>query len=89
MFYIYVLQSELNGRYYVGSTKDLSARLVQHNAGNTVSTKRYRPWKLVYSESCESLQDARQRERKIKSWKNPNYMAKTFGLTSSSGERPD
>ncbi|MGB7767687.1 MAG: GIY-YIG nuclease family protein [Verrucomicrobiia bacterium] len=33
-FYVYILQSELNGRhFYSGFTEDLQARLKKHNAG--------------------------------------------------------
>jgi putative endonuclease len=76
MYSVYILRSELNERYYIGSTKDIKTRLSRHNAGHTPSTKAYRPWKLVYSESFSNLRDARKREQEIKSWKNPKYMAK-------------
>ena len=80
MFFIYVLQSEQTGQYYIGSTRDVSVRLAQHNAGRTPSTKRYRPWRLVYTEAYGNLREARQREQKVKSWKNPGYMARTLGF---------
>lgn len=80
MFFIYILQSELTGQYYIGSTKDVSLRLAQHNAGMTRSTKRYRPWKLVHTEVYNTLSEARQRELRIKAWKNRDYMAKALGL---------
>ncbi|MDP2918981.1 MAG: GIY-YIG nuclease family protein, partial [Dehalococcoidia bacterium] len=35
MFYVYILQSEKSGRYYIGSTGDIPTRLAQHNAGAT------------------------------------------------------
>lgn len=82
MFFMYILQSELTRKYYIGSTNDLSKRLVQHNAGRTPSTKNYRPWKLLYSEPFETLSEARRRERQVKAWKNPSYMIKTLGLDS-------
>ena len=82
MFFIYVLQSEQTGQYYIGSAKDVSLRLAQHNAGRTPSTKSYRPWKLIYTEAYDTLSKARQRERKVKSWKNPGYMARTLGFGS-------
>ncbi|MBE9515005.1 MAG: GIY-YIG nuclease family protein, partial [Chloroflexi bacterium] len=63
MFHAYVLLSESGNRYYIGSTKNISRRVAQHNDGKCRSTKSYRPWKLVYSESFQSLSEARQRER--------------------------
>ena len=80
MFYTYVLLSELNNRYYIGSTKDISRRVAQHNDGKSRSTKSYRPWKLVYSESFQTLAEARQREREIKSWKSHEYMEKALRI---------
>ena len=50
MFYVYILRSKQNGRYYIGYSKDVEDRLARHNAGHTQSTKPYRPWELVYTE---------------------------------------
>jgi len=74
VFYTYILLSELNNRYYIGSTKDISRRLAQHNSGRSKSTKRYRLWRLVYSESFQTLAEARRREREIKSLKSHEYV---------------
>jgi putative endonuclease len=80
MPYAYILRSELAGKYYIGSTLDVESRLADHNAGNTPSTKPFRPWKLVFTEAYDNLADARKRERQIKTWKNPGYMEQTLGL---------
>jgi putative endonuclease len=74
MAFVYILRSDLGGRYYIGSTIDIPTRLRRHNKGQHISTKAYRPWKLIYSENFELLGEARKREREIKSWKNPAYM---------------
>jgi putative endonuclease len=81
MGYVYILQSELTGRFYIGSTVDVSTRLHRHNAGHHLSTKAYRPWKLVHTEYFDTLPEARRRERQIKAWKNTAYMVKTLGLS--------
>lgn len=78
--YVYILRSQVNGHFYVGSTIDVTVRLYRHNAGHNASTKAYRPWVLVYTETFSSLVEARRREREIKSWKNPQYMVKTLGI---------
>ena len=77
---MYILQSELNGRYYIGSAVDVSIRLSRHNAGHHISTKAWRPWKVIYTETFDTLSEAWCREREIKSWKNPQYMLKTLHL---------
>lgn len=48
-------------------SKDPDKRLLQHNAGETRSTKGYMPWKLVYKEEFNTLQEARKRELYFKS----------------------
>jgi putative endonuclease len=56
--YLYILYSELSDRYYIGSCSDLKERLKRHNAGATPSTKPFRPWIIVYSESFETVTEA-------------------------------
>jgi putative endonuclease len=46
---------------------DTEKRLLQHNAGYTKSTKAYRPWVIVYTESFETLVEAVNREKYLKS----------------------
>lgn len=69
MFYLYILHSIKNGRYYVGSCQDLEQRFKQHNSGLVKSTKGYLPWELVYNEQYKTLSEARKRENQVKSWK--------------------
>jgi predicted GIY-YIG superfamily endonuclease len=33
-------------RHYVGSTIDLKRRLAEHNAGESIHTRKYLPWSL-------------------------------------------
>jgi len=70
MFYIYILQSEKNGRYYIGFTANIKDRLEHHNSGANKSTKRYRPWRLVYQETLSDKRSAWLREKQIKSYKS-------------------
>jgi len=46
---------------------DPEMRLMQHNAGYVKSTKGYRPWKIIYTESFSTLVEARNREVYFKS----------------------
>lgn len=66
MFYNYVLQSVEKGHIYVGYTRDLKKRLIEHNKGLSLSTKRYRPWKIIYYEACLEESDAKRREIYLK-----------------------
>ncbi|MFA5842003.1 MAG: GIY-YIG nuclease family protein [Candidatus Paceibacterota bacterium] len=67
MFYIYVLQSSYKEKeLYIGYTSDLKKRLGEHNQGLNLSTKRYKPWRIIYYEACLDEGDARRREGYLK-----------------------
>ena len=67
MFYFYVLQSQKDlNWFYKGSTPDLRRRVKQHNDGEVVSTKGYRPLQLVYYEAFVTEKAARLREMSVK-----------------------
>jgi len=74
MFYLYILQSDSTGRYYIGQTDNLDRRFSEHNDAcytSSKTTKRFRgPWKLVYSEKYKTRSETMTRERQIKTWKN-------------------
>jgi putative endonuclease len=69
MYFVYIIYSEKFDRYYVGSTADMNGRVSGHNSGKTRSTKPFRPWALVYSESFGTRTEARKRENQIKRYK--------------------
>ena len=83
VFYVHILQSEASGRYYAGSTDDLTRRLAEPNAGKTPSTHNRGPWRIVHTEELGSHQDARRREAQIKGWKSRKFMEQTLGLCDS------
>jgi putative endonuclease len=70
MAWLYILQSEKSGRFYVGSTTDLDRRLTEHNAGQTISTRNRGPWNVVHREQFDDAIVAKARELEIKSWKS-------------------
>ncbi|MFC1881519.1 GIY-YIG nuclease family protein [Thermodesulfobacteriota bacterium] len=70
----YVLLSEKDGRFYTGSTNDLKRRLDEHKAGKVESTKRRKPFKLIYYEVCINEKDARKREKYLKSGMGKKYL---------------
>jgi len=72
--YVYILQSEKDGSYYVGSTRDLDSRINRHNQGRSKYTKSKRPWQLVYSEELPDRSSAMKRENQIKRRKDKNYL---------------
>ncbi|PIR75637.1 MAG: endonuclease [Candidatus Magasanikbacteria bacterium CG_4_9_14_0_2_um_filter_42_11] len=72
MYYVYILQSTVTDRYYVGHTQDIQNRLDRHNKKRVRSTKSGVPWKLVYTELFNTKSDAYKREMQIKSYKGGN-----------------
>jgi putative endonuclease len=72
MVYVYILQSRVGKGYYIGICNNLEKRLEKHNKGGVYSTKKHRPFRIIYSEKYESYSDARIREKEIKSYKGGN-----------------
>lgn len=67
MWTIYFLKSIRKDWYYVGSTNNLSRRILEHNKGRVSSTKSHVPLKLVYKQDCNNEKEARFLEKRIKS----------------------
>jgi len=65
-YYVYLLRSVKDGRFYTGYTANLRNRLAQHNEGRVRSTKVRRPFELVYWESFRTRSEAMRRERQLK-----------------------
>ena len=75
MYYCYVLQSLIKKEYfYKGFCKDLNIRLKEHNAGKTKSNKAYLPFKLVYHEIFDNLNDAVKTEKYWKTAAGRRYL---------------
>ncbi|MFA5927491.1 MAG: GIY-YIG nuclease family protein [Patescibacteria group bacterium] len=64
-YFVYFLEND-RGRHYVGITIDTARRLNEHNEGNTKSTRPFRPWKIIYTESFSSRSEACKREWHLK-----------------------
>ena len=70
MSFVYILQSQNGGRYYIGSTNSLERRLSEHNSGKTISLKKFLPVELVFAKRLPSIVEARRIERKLKRMKS-------------------
>lgn len=66
MYYVYILKNGSNDEWYVGSTNDLRRRMREHNEGKVPSTRRYKPWQLLYYEAFKHESPARMREYNLK-----------------------
>ena len=59
---------------YTGFTYDLRKRLKEHNDELSTYTKYRGPYKLIYYEVCFDENDARQREKYLKSGTGKRYL---------------
>jgi putative endonuclease len=67
MYYVYILKSLRNKSLYIGYTVDLKKRLEEHDDGKNISTKPFRPYKLIFYEAFLYRKDAKSREEYLKS----------------------
>jgi putative endonuclease len=74
MFYTYVLQSIKNAKFYTGYTIDLRKRFNEHNNNKVFSTKNRGPFCLIYYEACINEDDAKAREKYLKSGMGKRYL---------------
>ena len=57
MYLVYMISNK-GKKLYIGVTKNVQKRLIEHNKGFTKSTKPYRPWKLNYKEEYNDKKEA-------------------------------
>jgi len=76
VYYTYVLQSKVDGKFYTGFTKNLKLRFEQHNEQLVESTKSRVPLKLIYYEACLDRSDATKREKYFKTYHGKMFIKK-------------
>jgi putative endonuclease len=74
MYFVYVIQSEVDKKFYTGFSEDVYKRLEQHNAGLVTSTKYRTPFRLVYFEASLNKEDAMHREKYLKTTYGKRYI---------------
>ena len=69
MVYVYILRSKtVLGKYYVGFTKDIQKRLVQHNTNPTSNhMAKYGPWEVITYLAFSDENKARKFKKYFKS----------------------
>ena len=78
-YYVYVLKSVVDGKFYTGYTSELKRRLEEHNSGISASTKWRRPLKLIYFEGSLNIKDAMKREKYLKTTYGKRYIKSRLG----------
>ena len=59
--------NETKTRTYTGVADDVDKRLEEHNSGKVKSSRPYRPYKIIHTETFTTLSEARQKEKFYKS----------------------
>lgn len=79
LFHCYLLRCA-DGSYYAGHTDDLPRRMAEHRSGAcTGYTYRRRPVELVWSDSFQTRDEARDAERQVKGWSRAKKEALVAG----------
>ena len=78
-YYVYILVSESNEMvHYSGTTRDLNARLDEHNRGKCPHTAKHRPWKIETALAFRSEAKARRFERYLKTGSGREFARRHF-----------
>jgi len=68
--YLYILQSEVNNRFYIDSTVHLEKRLKEHNNGKSKYTSITKPFRVVFRQEYKDMSSALKAEKWLKKQKS-------------------
>jgi putative endonuclease len=86
MYTVYIIYSDKLDKYYIGFSSNVGERLLKHNRKSKGFSNAGRPWVLVYTQTYSNKQDAMQREKQLKGWKNRERLE---AIIKSGSEHPD
>jgi putative endonuclease len=79
MFYVYLIRSvNYPDTTYAGYTTDIKKRLLCHNSGGSIHTRKDRPWELVTYIAFKNMDCAKQFEKYLKSQSGRAFAKKRF-----------
>jgi len=85
MFWVYVLLSQRDNKFYIGQTNNLKDRICRHNEGRVPATKGRRPLAVIHSEPFATRSEAVRRERYLKSLRGDGRLREIIGMLSRQG----
>jgi putative endonuclease len=75
-YYVYILSNRGNNVLYVGVTRNLKRRIIEHKHGmHNGFTKKYKVCKLIYFEQYSDIKSAIAREKQIKAGSRKNKIS--------------
>lgn len=66
-YYVYILRNSSKNFIYIGYSENVKSRFESHNKGKVTSTKAYVPLELIHYEAYKNMEDAKRREKYLKS----------------------
>lgn len=76
MYFVYVLYSFKDHKFYIGYTESLKKRVSSHLLGENKATKSRLPFQLIYYEAYIEKKDAKGREKFLKGGSGHKYLNK-------------
>ena len=80
-YYIYIMSNTYDTTLYIGVTNDIKRRVLEHKSGMISGfTQKYNCCKLVYYEQYSDIDQAIEREKKLKKWRREkkDWLIKTM-----------
>ena len=74
--FVYILKSERNVRFYIGSTNNFGRRLDEHIKGKSKYTRNNLPVVPVFCQEFPDIETVRKIEYKLKSFANRSIIEK-------------
>lgn len=78
MYHVYAIKSSVRHYVYIGITDNIERRLSQHNSGRNKTTKPYRPFEVIYTETFNTRLEAREKEKYLKSGTGREFLKTLF-----------
>ncbi len=75
-YYVYILLSIKDNKFYTEYAKNLKVRFDEHCRGQVISTKDRRPLELIYYRACLDEKDAIRRENYLKTYHGKKFIKK-------------
>ena len=78
MFHTYIVQSETNGKLYIGHTENIEQRIADHNSNRSKYTRFKGPWKIIFNKPAISRGEAMKLEYHLKQFKSSKYILEKY-----------
>jgi len=80
MFFVYSIRSLTKNYIYVGLTDNFDRRFKEHQSGKNKTTKPYKPYEVLLVEQYQTRQEARNREKFLKSGIGKEFLKSIFAV---------